>query len=96
MRLCKALADEQDEKRSGLPQEKEGADSLKVTLVALILALVAVALLAFSDALHPWVPVGLLGAQIALLLSIPISLAFLAHRRAERLKTEEKQEQKPD
>jgi membrane protein implicated in regulation of membrane protease activity len=72
---------------------------LKVTLVALILALVAVALLAFSDALHPWVPVGLLGAQIALLLSIPISLAlfaFLAHRRAERLKTEEKQEQKPD
>jgi hypothetical protein len=78
--------------------EKKGMLSMRVAVVALILALGAVVVLGLSDALNPWVPGGLGGAQIILLLSIPISLAlffslFLSHRQAERLKTEEREEQ---
>ena len=70
---------------------------MKIAFVALILALGAVALLAFNDVINPWGLGGLvIGAPVILLFCIPLSLAFftfLSHRQEEQRKAEGKEKQ---
>lgn len=70
---------------------------MRVATIAFILAAGAIAVLGLSDALSPLGISNLSGGPLVLLICIPISLAlfsFLSHQQHERLKAQERKEQK--